>query len=150
MRLLLRGCQMCCYPRSRCFCLPALCHRPKHLESSPRSRSFLGRITLSSLQHPVPELHSLHASCMHRWALQEALQNLEMPRFTRRYPAILDTLMKQMLGLVQVCELPRMHPNGSDMVPGTPTWIASKESVRMAVCVCQIDEARACCSPGHL
>jgi len=33
---------------------------------------------------------------------QEALQNLEMPRFARRYPAILNTLMKQMLGLVQV------------------------------------------------
>ena len=34
---------------------------------------------------------------------QEALQNLEMPRFARRYPAILNTLMRQMLGLVQVC-----------------------------------------------
>ncbi|GFH09895.1 uncharacterized protein HaLaN_05120, partial [Haematococcus lacustris] len=31
-----------------------------------------------------------------------ALMNLEMPRFTRRYPAVLDTLIKQMLDLVQV------------------------------------------------
>ncbi|EFJ49849.1 hypothetical protein VOLCADRAFT_120690 [Volvox carteri f. nagariensis] len=29
----------------------------------------------------------------------DALRNLEMPRFTRRYPAVLDTLMKQMLSL---------------------------------------------------
>ncbi|GLI68508.1 hypothetical protein VaNZ11_012952 [Volvox africanus] len=29
----------------------------------------------------------------------EALRNLEMPRFTRRYPAVLDTLIKQMLSL---------------------------------------------------
>ncbi len=39
---------------------------------------------------------------------------MEMPRFTRRYPAILDTLIKQMLNLAQVrtkgkgaCEGPR-------------------------------------------
>ncbi|GAX75202.1 hypothetical protein CEUSTIGMA_g2646.t1 [Chlamydomonas eustigma] len=31
----------------------------------------------------------------------DALRNLEMPRFTRRYPAILDTLIKQMLNLVE-------------------------------------------------
>jgi len=31
----------------------------------------------------------------------DALRNLEMPRFTRRYPAILNTLIKQMLTLVQ-------------------------------------------------
>ncbi|GIL90546.1 hypothetical protein Vretifemale_18190 [Volvox reticuliferus] len=29
----------------------------------------------------------------------DALRNLEMPRFTRRYPAVLDTLIKQMLSL---------------------------------------------------
>ncbi len=34
--------------------------------------------------------------------VQDALKSLEMPRFTRRYPAILDTLMKQMLGLAFV------------------------------------------------
>jgi hypothetical protein len=33
---------------------------------------------------------------------QDALRNLEMPRFTRRYPAVLNTLMKQMLLLVHV------------------------------------------------
>ncbi|MEW5311330.1 MAG: hypothetical protein WDW38_003056 [Sanguina aurantia] len=31
----------------------------------------------------------------------DALRTLEMPRFTRRYPAVLNTLMKQMLTLVQ-------------------------------------------------
>jgi hypothetical protein len=31
-----------------------------------------------------------------------ALQQLEMARFTRRYPAVLDTLMRQMLALVFV------------------------------------------------
>mmetsp|Transcript_2638 Transcript_2638/g.4491 ORF Transcript_2638/g.4491 Transcript_2638/m.4491 type:complete len:677 (+) Transcript_2638:36-2066(+) len=31
----------------------------------------------------------------------DALRNLEMPRFTRRYPAVLNTLMRQMLVLVQ-------------------------------------------------
>ncbi|KAG1654685.1 hypothetical protein FOA52_008546 [Chlamydomonas sp. UWO 241] len=31
----------------------------------------------------------------------KALQDLEMPRFTRRYPAILNTLLKQMLALVE-------------------------------------------------
>ena len=34
--------------------------------------------------------------------LQDALRTLEMPRFTRRYPAILNTLIKQMLTLVEV------------------------------------------------
>lgn len=34
--------------------------------------------------------------------IQEALRNLEMPRFARRYPAILNTLIKQMMGLVAV------------------------------------------------
>jgi hypothetical protein len=35
-----------------------------------------------------------------RW--QETLLNLEMPRFARRYPAVLNTLINQMLGLAQV------------------------------------------------
>lgn len=34
--------------------------------------------------------------------MQDALRALEMPRFTRRYPAILETLMKQMLNMVHV------------------------------------------------
>ena len=33
---------------------------------------------------------------------QDALRTLEMPRFTRRYPAVLETLMKQMLNMVHV------------------------------------------------
>jgi hypothetical protein len=33
---------------------------------------------------------------------QDALSKLEMARFTRRYPAVLETLMKQMLMLVKV------------------------------------------------
>jgi hypothetical protein len=33
---------------------------------------------------------------------QDALRQLEMARFTRRYPAVLDTLLKQMLGMVAV------------------------------------------------
>jgi hypothetical protein len=37
--------------------------------------------------------------------LQDALRALEMPRFTRRYPAILETLMKQMLNMVHVSSM---------------------------------------------
>ncbi len=43
-----------------------------------------------------------HDACAFALATQDALRNLEMPRFTRRYPAILNTLIKQMLLLVQV------------------------------------------------
>ena len=32
----------------------------------------------------------------------ETMSDLEMPRFCRRYPALLTTLMKQMLDMVQV------------------------------------------------
>jgi len=32
----------------------------------------------------------------------KTLSDLEMPRFCRRYPALLTTLMKQMLDLVEV------------------------------------------------
>eukprot|EP00882_Tetradesmus_deserticola_P023420 GHRQ01025486.1.p1 GENE.GHRQ01025486.1~~GHRQ01025486.1.p1 ORF type:complete len:224 (+),score=73.80 GHRQ01025486.1:304-975(+) len=35
----------------------------------------------------------------------EALRTLEMPRFTRRYPVVLETLMKQMLAMVHDFEL---------------------------------------------
>ena len=35
-------------------------------------------------------------------SLQDMLRSLEMPRFTRRYPVVLDTLMRQMLVLVKV------------------------------------------------
>jgi hypothetical protein len=35
-------------------------------------------------------------------ASQDALSSLEMARFTRRYPAVLETLMRQMLSLVKV------------------------------------------------
>jgi hypothetical protein len=34
--------------------------------------------------------------------VQDALRALEMPRFTRRYPVVLETLMKQMLAMVHV------------------------------------------------
>lgn len=34
--------------------------------------------------------------------LQDALRSLEMARFTRRYPVVLETLMKQMLAMVHV------------------------------------------------
>jgi hypothetical protein len=34
--------------------------------------------------------------------MQDALRALEMPRFTRRYPVVLETLMKQMLSMVHV------------------------------------------------
>ena len=36
----------------------------------------------------------------------KTLSDLEMPRFCRRYPALLTTLMKQMLDLVEVLRLP--------------------------------------------
>eukprot|EP00879_Flechtneria_rotunda_P026157 GHRR01027867.1.p1 GENE.GHRR01027867.1~~GHRR01027867.1.p1 ORF type:complete len:101 (+),score=24.62 GHRR01027867.1:586-888(+) len=39
---------------------------------------------------------------MSEYYLQHALRNLEMARFTRRYPVVLETLMKQMLSLVHV------------------------------------------------
>jgi hypothetical protein len=38
------------------------------------------------------------------WLLQDALRSLEMPRFTRRYPVVLETLMKQMLNMVYVSQ----------------------------------------------
>lgn len=41
--------------------------------------------------------------------LQDALRALEMPRFTRRYPAILETLMKQMLNMVHVSDVSCDH-----------------------------------------
>jgi hypothetical protein len=40
-----------------------------------------------------------------------------MPRFTRRYPAILETLMKQMLNMV--------HVRGSSDCVGHVVWLAS-------------------------
>lgn len=43
-----------------------------------------------------------------RMPLQDALMNLEMPRFTRRYPVVLETLMKQMLQMVYVSIHTRM------------------------------------------
>jgi hypothetical protein len=45
----------------------------------------------------------------HAAVLQEALKELEMPRFTRRYPAVLDTLMRQMLQLVHEFETKLME-----------------------------------------
>lgn len=55
---------------------------------------------------PSPTPHALaHALPTHPPARpQDALRNMEMPRFTRRYPAILDTLIKQMLGLAREFE----------------------------------------------
>jgi hypothetical protein len=47
-------------------------------------------------------VHTLTHMCVCLVSLQDALRSLEMPRFTRRYPALLETLMKQMLELVKV------------------------------------------------
>lgn len=48
---------------------------------------------------------------------QSALNSLEMARFTRRYPAVLDTLMRQMLALVHVgCA----RPAGGRSTPSAP------------------------------
>jgi hypothetical protein len=52
---------------------------------------------------PHPVRSSFYpTSCVCVGVLQDALRNLEMPRFTRRYPAVLNTLIKQMLLLVHV------------------------------------------------
>jgi len=36
-------------------------------------------------------------------ALLAALSHLEMPRFCRRYPALLDALLRQLMDVVNVC-----------------------------------------------
>jgi hypothetical protein len=46
-------------------------------------------------------------------SVQDALRALEMPRFTRRYPVVLETLMKQMLAMV--------HVSGTGVTAGNAT-----------------------------
>jgi hypothetical protein len=51
------------------------------------------------LQHRAASSFNMVSHCL---CLQDALRALEMPRFTRRYPVVLETLMKQMLSMVHV------------------------------------------------
>lgn len=50
-------------------------------------------------------LHILLIPTLRTPVLQDALRSLEMARFTRRYPVVLETLMKQMLAMVHVSGL---------------------------------------------
>ena len=79
-------------------------------EKKERKSCALGRELRKkrSLQASLPyttilsHSHDRGPCCLSICVSQEALQTLEMPRFTRRYPAILDTLIRQMLTLVEV------------------------------------------------
>jgi hypothetical protein len=68
---------------------------------------------------------------------QDALRALEMPRFTRRYPAILETLMKQMLNMVHV----------SDTAGGGGA--CSLQGTKVVLAMCPVPSAALCCILGH-
>ncbi len=64
------------------------------LVSSAQSRMRKGLLPIPSADWPAEPFRS---------GFLAALNKMEMPRFTRRYPQLLDPLLKQMLTLVHVC-----------------------------------------------
>ena len=91
----LSSCRPPLSPPSLCTLLMPPPHTPLCAVLMPRPPSLS-----SQLMVPPPPC-SAHGPPLPP-SLQDMLRSLEMPRFTRRYPVVLDTLMRQMLVLVKV------------------------------------------------
>jgi hypothetical protein len=84
-----------------------------HGKHAPRAHSLAVSQTCTlTTVHAHTRRHDMtqhtHTHHTHTHTRQDALRNLEMPRFTRRYPAVLETLMKQMLAMVHVSAAPNL------------------------------------------
>ena len=71
----------------------------------------LGRGLLPSAETPWPD------DPVFREALLDALGDLDMARFTRQFPPVLDTLMKNILDILYVYEQQKVDEEGEDAEP---------------------------------
>ena len=74
----------------------------------------LARGLLPDAEIPWPEDDTF------REALVEALGDLDMARFTRRFPPVLDTLMKNILDILYIYERDRVDEGEPEMPPSEP------------------------------